>query len=617
MPGRPENPTAATDPAPGRTPGRTPGRASGRAEDGVALVTVLGTMAVLTLFLLTTLALVLGQAPKARTDQDAKAALAAAQAGVDEYVARLTANDSYWTTLNADSTNPAFTTAGRAIQGTNGKAASYRYKVIGTADDIAKKGVIRLQATGISSPGTGGTTVTRTITATLQPKGFLRFIYFSDVEVLDPDLFYDKTWVTVNGSSYWNQGSYGNRYRYVDVGAGVPASCGTYYYAGRSNPSYTASATYPVRVADTYNGDAITSTVITSGTVAGFSCLEIQWATGDIVQGPLHSNDALQVGGNPLFTDPVTESSWANPPDASRRWWNSGQPLTMSGTTKGYWPVYAAPMSMPNGNADLLKYVEPRIDDVTAAAGPGCLYTGQTRIKFNGTTMDVYSPSTTNAPSRCLDVSNRANVQTKTIPPVIYVNDVGSCATVDSSKMLFPMSGEWLGGITTDYTCSRGTVFVQGTVDGQVTVAAKDDVVITGDVKASDNTTGTDMIGLVGGNYVWVYHPVNSSGANLLSSSATPRVVQAAVLSLRHSFIVQNWQYGSALSSSSDTSSKLNVTGSISQRYRGPVGTGNSSGPVSGYLKNYVYDQRLKNLQPPYFLKPDATPWQVVTVTDG
>ena len=38
---------------------------------------------------------------------------------------------------------------------------------------------------------------------------------------------------------------------------------------------------------------------------------------------------------------------------------------------------------------------------------------------------------------------------------------------------------------------------------------------------------------------------------------------------------------------------------------------------VSGYLKNYVYDQRLKNLQPPYFLKPDATPWQVVTVTDG
>ena len=582
------------------------------ADEGVALLTVLGTMAVVTLFLLTSLAYVLGQAPKARSDQDAKAAVAAAQAGIDEYVARLTANDSYWT-LGADPANPAFST-GRTIQGTNGKGASYRYQLLSTAAQTARDGTIRLQVTGTSSPGTGAPAVSRTLTATLQPKGFLRFIYFSDVEVLDPELFYARTNVTVNGNGYWNSGTYGTRYRYVDDGAGVPAVCGQYYYAGRSAPQYQA-ASYPVRVLDTAT-NSLTGTVVSSGTVAGFSCLEIQWASGDIVQGPLHSNDALQVGGSPLFTDPVTESSWTNPPDPSRRWWNTGQPLTLSGTTKGYWPVYAAPMAMPNGNSELLKYVEPRIDDASAAPGPGCLYTGQTRITFTGTTMQVYSPSTTNAPSRCLDTANRANVQTKTIPPVVYVNDTASCGSVDTSKMTVPRSGEWTGGITTDYTCSRGTAVVSGNVDGQVTVSAKDDIVITGDVTVQDATSDTDMVGLVAGSYVWVYHPVDSSGNNLLTSAASVHTLQAAILSLRHSFLVQNWQYGAALSSTGSTSSKLNVTGSISQRYRGPVGTGNSSGPVSGYLKNYVYDQRLKNLQPPYFLKPDATPWQVVTVTD-
>ncbi|MFN0281717.1 MAG: hypothetical protein ACKVZ6_07060 [Kineosporiaceae bacterium] len=584
-----------------------------RRDEGVALLTVLGTMAIVTLFLLTSLGYVLGQSPVAREDQDAKAAQAAAQAGVDEYVARLTANDSYWTLGNTDTANPAFA-AGRTIQGSGGKAASYRYQVLSTAALTARDGTIRLQATGTSSPGNGTTPVSRTLTATLQPKGFLRYIYFSDVEVLDPELFYSFTYVTMSGSSYWNSGTYGTRYRYVDLGPGVRQACGAYYYAGRSTPAFTASSSTPVTVWDTTT-NAATSTTVTSGTASGFSCVEIQWASGDIVAGPLHSNDALRVGGSPLFTDPVTESSWTNPPDPARRWWSSGTPSTGTTAQPGYWPVYAAPLAMPNGNSELLKYVEPRVDDVTAAPGPGCYYTGQTRIVFQGTTMRVLSPSTTSAPSRCLDVASRNTEQTKAIPPVIYVDSTSASCTYGA--LGYPIAGEWLGGVTTDYSCTRGTVFVSGTVGGQVTVASKDDVVVTGDLLTADGATGTDMIGLVAGNYVWVYHPVDGSGGhnNLLSSGATPRTLHAAILSLRHSFIVQNWQYGAALSTT--TTNKLTVLGSISQRYRGPVGTGNSSGPVSGYIKNYLYDQRLRNLQPPYFLKPDATPWQVVTVTDG
>ncbi len=585
-----------------------------RPDDGVAMLSVIGTMTVLTLFLLTSLALVLRNAPASRADQDAKTAMAAAEAGVEEYVSRLTADSSYWTNGNVDSGNAAFTSAGRTIPGTTGRASSFSYQVLSSTSDIARTGVIRLRVTGRSSPGNGVPSVSRTITANLQPRGFLRFIYFSDIEVLDPSLMVNPQYATYKGYSYatTSAGTTGTNsttsYRYMAGLTTVQSQCGQYYYGGRSSLGYTASASTPVYVFNT-STSAVTATLTASGAVAGFACREIQFTSGDTIQGPLHSNDGLQIGGSVLFTDPVTESSWANPPNASQRWWGTGTP-----NSSGYRPVYAPPMSMPAGNETLLQYVEPRIDDVTGDPGPGCLYTGATRIIFQGSTMKVLSPSTTTAPSRCLDVANRANEQTKTIPPVIYVNSTAASCT--AGALGFPMSGESTTmGVTTDYTCTRGTAYVKGTIDGAVTLAGKDDIVITGDLSYQDNATDTDILGLIAGNNVWVYHPVNSSGTNLLSGTATIHYIDAALLSLRHSFIVQNWDVGSALSTST-TSTKLNVRGAIAQKFRGPVGTGNGTSATTGYLKNYVYDARLKNLQPPYFLKPDSSPWTVAQLTD-
>jgi Tfp pilus assembly protein PilX len=576
-------------------------------DDGVALLTVIGTMGILTLFLLSTLAFVLANTTPSRKDQDAKAALAAAEAGVDEYISRLNANDSYWTTGNTDATNTAFNASGRDVPGTNGASATFKYQLLTTPTDTATSGQIRLQVTGISSPRNGVEPVSRTITATLQPRGFLNFIYFSDVEAVDPALYANLANATYNGN--WYNGS-GSRYWYLAEPAKVNTDCAKHYYEGRDNPSYTATSTNKVYIYDSSNG-VITGNLTTGGTVAGY-CDEIRFITGDVIQGPLHSNDSLQIQGSVLFTDPLTESSWSNPPSSTHRWWGSGTPS--SGTTgqPGYLPVYAAALSMPSGNEELLQYVEPRVDSPGAPAGPGCYYQGQTRIIFQGTTMKVLSPSTTTAPSRCLDTANRANEQVKNIPPVIYVDSTATSCT--AGALGYPKSNEWTGGITTDYTCTRGTALVQGTVDGQVTVAAKDDVVVTGDLVTQDNLTGTDVIGLIGGNYVWVYHPVTSSGTNILTSTATPHNIQAAILSLRHSFLVQNWAYGSLLSTS--TAYKLNVTGAIAQKFRGPVGTSTNSGPYSGYVKNYVYDARFKVLQPPYFLKPTSSPWQVASISD-
>lgn len=577
-------------------------------DEGVALVALVGSLIIVTLFLLAVLALVLVNAPKSRADQDAKTAMAAAEAGVEDYLARLNANDSYWTLGDSDTDNPAFTTTGRVIPGTGGEGASYRYTVLSTTSEVASTGAIRLQATGTSSPGTGHTSVSRTITVTLAPKGFLDYVYFSDVEVVDPELMSTPLFVRRNGSV---SPGWGKRYAVYPEQA-----CGLHYYDGRSG-SYTASASNPVREWRNSTG-SFTGTTYSNGTVTGtwaggsFNCYEIQWATGDVVNGPLHSNDALQVGGSVRFADPLVESAWSNPPDPTRRWWGSGTPVSESATPPGYWPVHGAALSMPVGNQQLLEYVEPRVDDPTADPGPGCYYTGNTQIRFSGTTMQVLSPATTDAPSRCLDVVNRSSWQTKAIPPVIYVDSTTTPGNYSSFQ--YPMSGEDTTGHTTDYTRTRGTAYVEGSVSGQVTVAAKDDIVVARDLTNADGGTGTDIIGLVAGNYVWVYHPVDGWGNNLLSSSNTVHNIDAAILSLRHSFLVQNWTKGAALSTSAST--RLNVTGSIAQKYRGPVGTGMGGASVSGYVKNYAYDPRLKVMQPPYFLKPNSSPWQVSTISD-
>ncbi len=47
--------------------------------------------------------------------------------------------------------------------------------------------------------------------------------------------------------------------------------------------------------------------------------------------------------------------------------------------------------------------------------------------------------------------------------------------------------------------------------------------------------------------------------------------------------------------------------GAISQKFRGTVGT---TAP-HGYLKNYVYDDRLRYIEPPNFLDPVEPAWHI------
>jgi len=108
---------------------------------------------------------------------------------------------------------------------------------------------------------------------------------------------------------------------------------------------------------------------------------------------------------------------------------------------------------------------------------------------------------------------------------------------------------------------------------------------------------------------VRVAHDVNrgSSCTNVASNWKGADVrVDAAVLALQHSWVVDNWNCG-------EPSGKLTLFGAIAQYYRGPVGTG---GHATGFLKDYQYDNRFKYRSPPYFLSPVAAQWAPVRLNE-
>jgi hypothetical protein len=327
---------------------------------------------------------------------------------------------------------------------------------------------------------------------------------------------------------------------------------------------------------------------------AGKNCNEIQFVTGDEIKGPLHTNDdSLLTCGTPVFgrsnrVDPVEVSGPA--PGFVRNTGCSGDPSVAVGKI-----TTAKQMSMPTSNDQLA--------DVAAAGG--IVYTGKTvlRLKTAGL-MDVTT----------YDAGGTATTQTNVPWPVngvIYVKNNGACTPE------YPTAAKYAE------SANCGNVYVSGTYSQSLTIAAANDVIIRptlgGKLSNSSNdgslvrASGSDAtLGLIANNFVRVAHGVNRNSDGTcngnVNTSTDPVVmnvqIDAAILSLQHSFIVDNYSCGRL-----DT---LTVNGAIAQKYRGPVGTGNGSNPASGFLKNYTYDDRFRYRSPPYFMNPVDASWDVI-----
>ena len=148
---------------------------------------------------------------------------------------------------------------------------------------------------------------------------------------------------------------------------------------------------------------------------------------------------------------------------------------------------------------------------------------------------------------------------------------------------------------------------MSGTYNKDLTIGADNDIIITEDFKSSN--TATVLGGLIANNFVRVYHPVNSWSNNDTdcNNNGGPGNIQidAAILALNHSFIVDNWYCGNDLGT-------LTVNGAIAQKFRGTVGTFSGGSVASGYNKDYNYNDTLRYREPPYFVNPTDSPWKVI-----
>jgi hypothetical protein len=502
-----------------------------RDESGFALITTLLAMLAILALVTVSLAYASNSTPISKHDQNWNGALAAANAGVQDYLYRLNQNGNYWTYSSSNAPpdgNQAFNSWVSVPGG--GGTGSYRYSV--DTSTISVDGTVKLTATGRVGNATRSTKVT------MRRRSFIDYLYFTNYETKDP-------------------AAYGSGDPFTPAQA--QTKCAMHYYEGRDS-----------------------------------NCVTIYFTTKDTINGPLHSNDAINICGNPNFKGAVT-TSWQ--PASGNRWLDCGGSSPTWANAGD--PKYAPQLTMPPTNTSLKTLTD------SSAGGTGCLYTGPTKITLNSSgTIDVVSPLTKSTNSGCgpgtgLSLPANGVVYVQNVPSTPSDPNYSSCPR-PTSPLGYPIASD-----VTTYGWCDGDVFLSGTLKGQLTISAEHNIDIIGNTTYQSGVGGTDLLGLIANNYIEIYHPVSGSGTSQAGSLTDPQVY-AAMLSLNHSFRVQNYAQGTPRGT-------LTIVGAIAQQYRGAVGTFSGSNITSGYAKAYTYDQRLKYLSPPHFLDPVQSAWQVVT----
>lgn len=338
---------------------------------------------------------------------------------------------------------------------------------------------------------------------------------------------------------------------------------------GYANPSTALTGAYS-QCELTYEQGRNNSAI--PGTGGRDFCSIISFITGDAIEGPMHTNDTISVCGTPRFGRSITDMIEIG--GKSPGWYtNCTSNPTFTGTK-----VTSAPILVPpESNSKLASIAEPAFR-----------YTGQVRICLSGNNMTVGNGG------------GCTGLYSGPVPPngVVYVKN-SSC-----SAAYTPF------GTTYETTSGCGNAYVRGTYTGQLTIAAENDVIIDGNLCRTSCTAGSGeaLLGLIANNFVRVYHPC-SNDTNGSGSLSSPNV-DAAILAIKHSFIVDNYNCGNPLGT-------LNVEGAIAQKFRGPVGTSSNGVASSGYKKNYIYDDRLRYLEPPSFIEPTGSAWVIGRETEG
>ncbi|MFQ5674496.1 MAG: DUF4900 domain-containing protein [bacterium] len=270
----------------------------------------------------------------------------------------------------------------------------------------------------------------------------------------------------------------------------------------------------------------------------------IWFNSGDLIEGPIHSNDQISIIGSPVFMGKVTSTAasfnqgWPFNPDFQDGYQLGVPPVifpTQQDIVDNYWSENSNPPSL---------IIDARFGKKAS-------------IEFNANGTLTYNVWHWQGGNKIYDIHDAvANIE-------------------DLNGLIFV----------------KGSVRVKGTLDGVVTLFATKNILITNDIRYEDSDSNgkplpgaDDMLGLISSQDVIVVD--NSANRNDV-------VINAAILTLGNSFRVQNY-------SSGPPRGDLTIYGSLSQKVRGPVGTFSWWG-TTGYEKDYHYDERFVDTPPPYY----------------
>jgi hypothetical protein len=311
----------------------------------------------------------------------------------------------------------------------------------------------------------------------------------------------------------------------------------------------------------------------------------IVWVSQDAMNGPTYTDDQylINTGASPTFGRQPGDLIESSAPGTQTKDVCSGS-ICQNAVFKGTRVENAKPVPTPSDNSELL----------TDAQNYGKVFSGTTTIVLNGANNKATVTSCVAANS-CVTAPQVDLTQY----PIIYVSNAPGCTPPAYTPFVnsYPMDP------TNSYFVGcAGDVFVKGTYTTPLTIGAANNVVINGNLTTNNdgqgNPTGSATLGLVANEFVRVMHGCASNQLPNLS-------INAAILALNHSFIVDNWNCGGAIGT-------LNVHGAIAQYFRGPVGQPNGNGGIlNGYAKSYNYDDRLANILPPYLFDISNSGWHI------
>jgi len=264
----------------------------------------------------------------------------------------------------------------------------------------------------------------------------------------------------------------------------------------------------------------------------------IYWVTGDTVKGPFHTEDNLNINGNPYFAGFVSIKGSVVKANGS-----SDKPTFAGGLQTGY--------SLPiNGSG---------VSNVqTFAQTAGKVFSGHDTV--------FLTFSNTN-------VSYRYAWNAK-----------------DTTKALSTLAPNG------DIFVVNGTIRLKGTVQGQCTIGCSGtsttvggSVYLDSDIVYKTNPvttpTSTDILGIVAQNNIWV----------------TDNVANSNSIQINASMYCQNGSFGAQDYNTGSNRGYINLVGGIIQAVRGAVGTTSGGVIKTGYNKNYSYDSRFMFSAPPNF----------------